>query len=181
MTLPMTSRRIAVAGAALVLAAVGLAAAGCGDSGTGSGSGGGEGTATLPLRDGGGYTVTLAPGQAEAIDIFANSGGEPVSIWGAPGGTDIPATVGAAFAIGLIQSGGTGYTWKATGGTAPGSVVALVQDWVLQEDSGPGSPGTHYFVYRGTAAGTGTLEFSQYPPGRDKASKTDTYTVTVTK
>jgi len=168
---------MAAAGVALALMTGGIVAAGCGDTGTVTAGG----TATLPLRDGGQYTVTLAPGQAEAIDIFANSGGEPVSIWGTPGGTDIPATVGAPFAIGLIQAAGTGYTWKATGGTAEGSVVALVQDGVLQEDTGPGSPGTHYFVYRGTAAGTGTLEFSQYPPGREKASKTDTYAVTVTK
>lgn len=143
-------------------------------------------TATLKLADGTSYTVNLAPGVTKAIDIFGNDGGEPVGIWGAgfAGGSEvleITSKVGQPFGVELPQSASTGYVWQPTGGTAPGTVVKLVEDFVLTEDKGPGSPGTHYFVYESTAAGTGTLEFSQFPPGSQQPSSTLNAEVTVTE
>lgn len=170
---------------------------GCGsDGGSGSASASastsaestsaGERTATLKLADGTSYTVNLAPGVTEPLDIFGNGGGEPVNVWGAgfTGGSDvlqISTKVGEPFAVELPQSASTGYVWQPTGGTAPGTVVELVEDFVLAEDKGPGSPGTHYFVYRSTASGTGTLEFNQLPPGSQQPSSTLNAEVTVTQ
>ena len=178
-------RAAAVAAGSLVLVAGGLVAAGCGESTSTDTSAAitvaADGTATLPLRDGGDYTVTMAEGQTTPVDIFGNTGGDPVSVWSGNDSGPVEATVGAPFAIELAQSPSTGYSWKATGGTAPGAVVELVQDWVLTEDKGPGSPGTHYWVYRGTAEGSGTIEFQQFPPGTSSPSKEQVVKVIVTK
>ncbi|GEM_PF-563509 len=175
-------RLAAVAGAAALAAG---ALAGCGSSSStdtgGSVSTSADGGATLTYADGGTYTVTLANGATEPIDIYGNSGQGPVSIYNGGSG-EIAATLGQPFAVGLAQSPSTGYQWKATGGTAPGTVVELVQDWVGVDDPGtPGTNGTHYWVYKASAGGSGTLTFSEYPPGSSKASKTETFTVTVGK
>jgi len=158
-----------------------LVLAGCGSDSASSPEGP---TATLTLANGDTYTVTLAPGVTEPIDIFGNDGGAPVGIWGesSPGGSEvlqITSKVGEPFGVEVPQSASTGAAWQPTGGTAPGTVVELVQDFVLAEDKGPGSPGTHYFVYRSTAAGTGTLEFSLFPPGSQQPSATLNAEVTV--
>ncbi len=184
---PMTSctrsRMVALLGAATLSMA---ALAGCGgDSAATTATSGGTatsagGTATLTDASGGAYTVTLAEGVTTPIEPFGNDGSAPVGFWAASSADGVKATVGTPFGIELAQSPSTGYSWKAVGGTALGTQVTLVQEWVLADDTGPGSPGTHYWVYNATAAGTGTLVFEEFPPGEDTPSKTQAFTVTVT-
>ena len=189
----ITSRRVPALSLTCAIAlSVGMLS-GCGSgsadndtSPSASASSAAEQTATLKLANGQSYTVNLAPGVTEPIDIFGNDGGEPVSVWGAgfTGGSDvlqITSQVGDPFAVELPQSASTGYVWQPTGGTAPGTVVKLVEDFVLAEGKAPGSPGTHYFVYESTATGTGTLEFSQFPPGSQEPSSTLNAEVTVSE
>ena len=180
--MPKSRRRLAAV-SALAAVALGVGLTGCGSSSsssdTSTAAAGGE--ATLTTADGSTWTVTLAKGVSAPIDIYGNDGGEPVGISTASTGP-APATVGKPFAIAMPQSPSTGYAWKATGGTALGTVAELVEDGVNTADPGtPGSPGTHYFVYNATAAGTGTLTYALYAPGATKATKTQTVTVDVSK
>ncbi len=183
MTSSTRIRMAALLGAATLSMA---ALAGCGGdyAATTATSGGtatsADGTATLTDASGSAYTVTLAEGVTTPIEPFGNNGREPVGFWAASSADGVKATVGTPFGIELAQSPSTGYSWKAAGGTALGAQVTLVQDWVLTEDNSPGSPGTHYWVYNATAAGTGTLVFEEFPPGEGTPSTTQTFTVTVT-
>lgn len=183
---PALSLTCAIALSVGLLSGCGSGSADNDTSPSATGSSSAEQTATLKLANGQSYTVNLAPGVTEPIDIFGNDGGEPVGVWGAgfTGGSEvlqITSQVGDPFAVELPQSASTGYVWQPTGGSAPGTVVELVEDFVLAEGTAPGSPGTHYFVYRSSAAGTGTLVFSQYPPGSQQPSATVNAEVSVTE
>lgn len=169
---------------ALALAAASLALVGCGggDAPEVSTAADGSATATLKTKDGDTWTVTLAEGQTEAFDVYGNYGNldGPISIWQIGAGP-ISQAKDSLFAIGLPQSASTGYTWRAAGGTADGGVVELVEQGVNTKDPGlPGSAGTHYFVYRATTAGSGTLEFQQFAPGSETPETTEKFDVTVT-
>lgn len=174
MTSPLTLRIAAALGAATLSIA---ALAGCGESATV----GPDGTATLTFRDGQAYTVTMAAGQTTPVDVYGNSGGEPVSFFSTSNGT-ADVTVGQPFAVQLPENPSTGYAWKVSG-TAVGSVVEPVQEFMEpgnDETGKVGVPTQHVWVYRGTAAGTGTLVFREFPPGKDTPSETRTMKVTVT-
>ena len=139
-------------------------------------------TATLTTKGGDEWTVTMAEGQTEVYDLYGNDGRDPISIW-SPGAGPIEAPVDSLFAIGLPETAGTGFAWHAADGTAVGTVVELVQQGVNPYDPGegmPGAPGTHYFVYRATAAGESTLVFNLLPPGSDTPDQTETFEVRVT-
>jgi predicted secreted protein len=167
---------------AAILAVPVLLTAACGGEDTPSVTTGADGvaTATLKTKAGDEWTVTLAEGETEVLDLYGNYGDEPIGIW-SPGGGGIAQASGTAFAIGLEQNASTGYVWRAAGGTADGTVVELVEQGVNPHDPGtPGAPGTHYFVYRATTAGQGTLAFELIPPGGDTPETTETFDVTVT-
>lgn len=156
----------------------------CGGDKTPSLSTGEDGTvtATLTTANGDEWTVTMAEGQTEAYDLYGNDGREPIGIW-RPGTGPIQASTDSLFAIGLEETPGTGYTWRAAGGTALEGTVELVQQGVNPHDPGeaaPGAPATHYFVYRATAAGEGTLQFDLFPPGSDTPEESTTFDVGVT-
>ena len=139
----------------------------------------GNATATLKTASGDEWTVTLAEGETEALDLYGNAGDEPIGIWSPDGGA-ITQAAGTLFAIGLEQNASTGYVWRAAGGTAEGASVELVEQGVNPHDPGtPGAPGTHYFVYRATTAGEGTLAFELVPPDSDTPERTETFDVTV--
>jgi predicted secreted protein len=172
----------AAALAAIALVAGGLVASGCGEGGTAqtAGTAPGGGTATVALADGNSYTVTLAEGQAAPVDIFGDPDGKEVFIYQPGSGTNVEEPQGAMFAVALDEPAGTGYTWRATGGTASGTVVATVQNAVITTGDGAGAAGTHYWVYRAAAPGSGTLTFDKFASGSEKASGTATFRVTVT-
>ena len=168
----------------LVVALLAVALAACGDQSTApeiSTAADGEVVAKLTDKSGDQWTVTLPEGASEAYDLYGNDGRDPIGIW-----TKGPITAKAdtRFAIGLPVNGGTGYVWRATGGSTAGSVAQLLEQGINPNDPGesvPGGSATHYFVYRATAAGTGTLEFGLYPPGADAPERTETFDVTVTQ
>lgn len=174
-------RCLAAAVAAIVLVAGGLVASGCGESGTAgtAGTSPGGGTATVALADGNSYTVTLAAGQAAPVNIFGDPDGREVFIYQPGSGSNVEEPVGALFAVALDAPAGAGYTWKETGGTARGTVVAPVQNALIT--TGDGAAGTHYWVYRAAAPGAGTLTFSPFAPDGEKASGAATFRVTVTE
>lgn len=175
-------RSVVVAVGAMALCATGLAASGCGDGAstetTGTATAGR--VATVSPSDGDSYTVTLAEGQSAPVDIFRDSAEGKVFIYQPGSGTNVEETRGSLFAVALSEPAGAGYTWRATGGTAPGAVVRPVQEWVLTTSPDDGSPGTHYWVYRAAEAGTGTLTFGRFAPDDAKASDTATFRVRVT-
>jgi predicted secreted protein len=168
--------------AAIALVAGGLVTSGCGGSGTAgtAGTSPGGGTATVALADGNSYTVTLAAGQAAPVDIFGDPDGREVFIYQPGSGTNVQEPVGALFAVALDAPAGAGYTWRVTGGTANGTVVTPVQNALITTGDGAGAAGTHYWVYRAAAPGSGTLTFDKFASGSEKASGTATFRVTVT-
>ncbi len=178
MTSSLTLRMAAALGAATLSIA---ALAGCGETAT-TATVGPDGTATLTFRDGQAYTVTMAKGQTTPVDVYGNDGGEPVSFFSASNGA-ADVKLGQPFAVQLPENPSTGYAWKVSG-TAVGSVVEPVQEYLepgTDESGEVGVPTQQVWVYRGTAAGTGTLVFQQFPPGNDTPSKAYTMKVTVTE
>jgi len=171
MTSP-TRRRLAALAGAIALSAV--AVVGCGDSSSTSTAGGtAGGTATAPSAptsggDGTLTTVTLAQGATEDVTVYSSESG-----------TAVNQTLGQTFAVSLPQSPGTGYEWRAEGGTALGDIVELRGDSVQTEGDTPGAPGVHLFVYTASGGGDGTLVFQEFPPGSDTASSTVTFEVSV--
>jgi hypothetical protein len=139
----------------------------------------GTGTATLTLKSGDTWVVTLPEGSSEVYDLYGNDGSDPIDIW-----QESPITMpeGVPFAIALAAPTTRDGVWRATGGTADGTVLAPLQQGVNPYDIAlPGSdPGVHYFVYRGTAAGTGTLEFGLFPPDADTPQESRSFDVTIT-
>ena len=163
---PMSSStRLRVAALAAAAALSIAALAGCGDSTTSTA--GGDGTAATAAGDASTATVTDANGATQDENIYRPDTG-----------TQVTQTLGATFAIELSQSASTGYEWKQTGGTAE-SLVDLVDIDTSSSGDAPGSPGTIIFAYRASAEGSGTLVFEEFPPGKDTASDTVTFDVSV--
>ncbi|MBM3665356.1 MAG: protease inhibitor I42 family protein [Actinobacteria bacterium] len=154
--------------AALGVAALGAGAlAGCGGDSSASTTAADTATASTATSDASTATVTEATGATESASIYR------------PGsGTVINETLGATFAVELSQSPSTGYAWKQTGGTAA-SLIELIDQDISTEGDAPGSPGTITFAYRASAEGSGTLVFEEFPPGKDTASDTVTFEVSV--
>lgn len=161
----------ALAGAAAISIA---ALTGCGGDSGASSTGSGSATATSGVVSG----TTTGDGTMATVTL-ANGATEEVSVYRSESGTVINETLGRTFAVSLPQSPSTGYSWKASGGTAPGAIVELQGDEVTTDDAVPGSPGTHLFVYRASGEGEGSLEFAEYPPGSDTASTMVTFEVSV--
>ncbi|MFM8829040.1 MAG: protease inhibitor I42 family protein [Actinomycetota bacterium] len=161
MTSSMRLRLAALTGAAVLSVA---ALTGCGSSSGTDTSGAG---ATTTANDASTATVTEANGATESASIY-----RPDS------GTVINETLGAIFAVELSQSPSTGYEWKQTGGTAA-SLIELIDEDVETEGDAPGSPGAHIFAYRASGEGSGTLVFEEFAPGKDTASDTVTFEVSV--
>lgn len=157
----MRLRLAALTGAAVLSVA---ALTGCGSSSGTDTSGAG---ATTTANDASTATVTEANGATESASIY-----RPDS------GTVINETLGAIFAVELSQSPSTGYEWKQTGGTAA-SLIELIDEDVETEGDAPGSPGAHIFAYRASGEGSGTLVFEEFAPGKDTASDTVTFEVSV--
>lgn len=137
-------------------------------------------TASLSLKSGGEtWVVTLPEGSTEAYDLYGNDGRKPVAIW-QEGPIEMP--LGALFAIGLEAPVGSDATWRATGGTADGTVLELVQQGVNPYDATTPDAelGVHYFVFRGTAEGSGTLEFGRFAPVSEAPDETTTFDVVIT-
>lgn len=166
----------------LLLALLGLAACGGdGEKPVVSTSADGVVVAELATASGDAWTVTLPEGATEAYDIYGNDGGDPISIWQEGAGA-ISTGVGDLFAIGLLQQGGTGYVWRPLEDDAAGAVVELVEQGVNPFDPGESVAGgeeTHYYVYRGLAPGTGSIEFGLFGPGADAPKRTTTFVIEV--
>ena len=154
--------------AALGVAALGAGAlAGCGGDSQAATTGANTAATSTAVDDASTATVTEANGATESASIY-----RPDS------GTVINETLGAIFAVELSQSPSTGYEWKQTGGTAA-SLIELIDEDVETEGDAPGSPGAHIFAYRASGEGSGTLVFEEFPPGKDTASDTVTFEVSV--
>lgn len=182
-------QRLAIAALALVLG--GLAAACGGDDGaTPVVSTAADGTvvSVLETASGDSWTVTLPEGASEAFDLYGNDGRDPIAIWLEDAGP-VSTAVDGLFAIGLRQQGGTGYSWRPLADTwtpaeegETGPLVELVQQGVNPHDPGEGVPGgeeTHYFVYRGTAPGSGSIEFGLFGPGAEEPERTATVAIEI--
>lgn len=175
--------------AALALLVPGIAA--CGDDATAPAvttTADGEVVAELATASGDTWTVTLPEGSTEAYDLYGNDGREPIAIWLEDAGPVSVAPDGL-FAIGLRQQGGTGYSWRPLADTwtpaeegETGPLVELVEQGVNPYDPGEGVPGgeeTHYYVYRATAPGSGSIEFGLFGPGAEEPERTTTIAIEV--
>ena len=101
--------------------------------------------------------------------------------------------VGGTRVVGLKQSPSTGYTWKATGGSAIDEGLVELTDTDYDEPGAEGitdADGTEYlnfvgqdgvavFVYEGKKAGEGELTYDLLAPGTEEVTETRTVAVTV--
>ncbi len=127
--------------------------------------------------------VLLAFGAGLLVTVVVVPWGDDSPASSNPGvyhdGDEVTVAEGDEFVIALPANPSTGYAWAA--GDDPD--VALVSSRQVSGGTQPGSPGTQQLTFRGTHAGTSTLELAyarSFEPGVPPA-KTAKVAVTVTK
>lgn len=134
------------------------------------------GAATLLLTGGGLVATGCGDAQVNNAASTAPDGVETFT----SGDTQVNVKLGAKFVISLPETAGTGYQWKASGGSAAGTYVDLFDDAFVPDNPDlAGSSGVRNFTYDTAKAGSGTLKFELLPPGSTTPDNTETFDVTV--
>lgn len=134
------------------------------------------GAAALLLTTGG---LVAAGCGDEQVNQAASTAADGVETF-TSGDTEVNVKLGPKFVISLPETAGTGYQWKASGGSAAGSIVDLFDDAFVPDNPDlAGSSGVRNFTYDTAKAGSGTLKFELLPPGSTTPDNTETFDVTV--